>query len=495
MEDRGMKTEPRQPGLLTGLSGKVLLLTIVFVMLGEVLIFLPSIANFRVQWLKTRIAQAEIAALAAEAAPNQILSSDLKSEILKGAGVLVVSLRKGETRKLILRGEEPPMIDASFDLRELRWWQAIMDAFDAMIGPARIIGITDKPPNMSGDLIEIAIYETPLRQAMYGYGLNILYLSVVLSLLVAGLIFAALNRVLVRPMQRLTRNMVAFGKNPEDLSRVIAPTARRDEIGIAEHELHGMQSELAAMLQQKSRLAALGLAVSKVSHDLRNMLSSAHLISDRLAMLEDPTVQRFAPKLIASLDRAIDFLTQTLKFGRAQEPPPARERLPVKDIVNEVIDSAVLQTSSRIVLYNNVPASVIADADREQLGRILTNLTRNAIQALEAAQAENPHVPDGSVTMRAWREGSVISIEVKDNGPGVPEQVRDKLFEPFQSAARPGGTGLGLAIAAELVRAHGGEIALQATGGTGTSFLLTIPDSVTELRAGRRGERKPAPDG
>jgi signal transduction histidine kinase len=249
------------------------------------------------------------------------------------------------------------------------------------------------------------------------------------------------------------------------------------------------------MLQQKNRLAALGLAVSKVSHDLRNMLSSAHLISDRLAMLEDPTVQRFAPKLIASLDRAIDFLTQTLKFGRAQESPPARERLPVKDIVNEVIDSAVLQTSSRIVLYNNVPASVIADADREQLGRILTNLTRNAIQALEAAQAENPHVPDGSVTMRAWREGSVISIEVKDNGPGVPEQVRDKLFEPFQSAARPGGTGLGLAIAAELVRAHGGEIALQATGGTGTSFLLTIPDSVTELRAGRRGERKPAPDG
>lgn len=490
-----MKTEPRQPGLLTGLSGKVLLLTIVFVMLGEVLIFLPSIANFRVQWLKTRIAQAEIAALAVEAAPNQILSSDLTSEILKGAGVLVVSLRKGETRKLILRGEEPPMIDASFDLRDVRWWQAIADAFGAMSGPARIIGITDRPPNMSGDLIDIALHEAPLRQAMYRYGLNIFLLSVFLSLVVAGLIFAALNRVLVRPMQRLTRNMVAFGENPEDLSRVIAPTARRDEIGIAEHELHGMQSELAAMLQQKSRLAALGLAVSKVSHDLRNMLSSAHLISDRLAMLEDPTVQRFAPKLIASLDRAIDFLTQTLKFGRAQEPPPARERLPVKDIVNEVIDSAVLQTSSRIVLYNNVPASVIADADREQLGRILTNLTRNAIQALEAAQAENPHVPDGSVTMRAWREGSVISIEVKDNGPGVPEQVRDKLFEPFQSAARPGGTGLGLAIAAELVRAHGGEIALQATGGTGTSFLLTIPDSVTELRAGRRGERKPAPDG
>lgn len=495
MEGKGKKAEPQQPGLFTGLSGKVLLLTIVFVMLGEVLIFLPSIANFRIQWLKSRIAQAETAALAAAAAPNQILSSDLKSEILKGAGVLVVSLRKGETRKLVLRGDEPPMIDASFDLRDVRWWQAIMDAFGAMTGPTRIIGVTDKPPNMSGDLIEIALYEAPLRQAMYRYGLNILLLSVVLSLLVAGLVFAALNRVLVQPMQRLTRNMVAFGENPEDLSRIIAPTARRDEIGIAERELHGMQSELAAMLQQKNRLAALGLAVSKVSHDLRNMLSSAQLMSDRLAMLKDPAVQRFAPKLIASLDRAIDFLTQTLKFGRAQELPPARERLAVKDIAGEVIESSVVQTSSRIVFYNNAPPSVIVDADREQLGRVLTNLTRNAIQALEAAQTENPDAPDGSITIRAWREGSVVTIEVKDNGPGVPERVRDKLFEPFQSAARSGGTGLGLAIAAELVRAHGGEIRLHATGETGTSFIITFPDSVAELRTGRRGERKPTPDG
>jgi len=74
------------PGPFRGLSGKVLAMTIVFVMLGEVLIFLPSIANFRIQWLKGRIAQAEIAALAAEAAPDRILSADLRTEILKGRG-------------------------------------------------------------------------------------------------------------------------------------------------------------------------------------------------------------------------------------------------------------------------------------------------------------------------------------------------------------------------------------------------------------------------
>ncbi|MCB1376994.1 MAG: HAMP domain-containing histidine kinase [Alphaproteobacteria bacterium] len=480
-----------QPGPLTGLSGKVLALTIVFVMLGEVLIFLPSIANFRIQWLKGRVAQAEIAALAAEAAPNQLLSNDLRSEILMGAGVLVVSMAKDGKRQLILRGEGDHMIDASYDLREVRWFAAITDAFVAMLAAEpRVIGVIDVPPNMSGDLIEIALKEEPLRDAMLRYGLNILVLSIVLSLIVAGLVFAALNVVLVKPMQRLTRNMIAFRGNPEDQSRIIRPSARRDEIGLAEHELHAMQTELTSMLQQKSRLAALGLAASKVNHDLRNMLSSAHLISDRLAMVEDPTVQRFAPKLIANLDRAIDFLSQTLKFGRAHEPPPLREKLPLRELADEIIEAAVVQASSRIVFYNQVPPETEVDADREQLNRVLTNLMRNAIQALEADQVERPEAAEGRVTLRSWREGSVVTIEVRDNGPGIPERIRPKLFEAFQSAARSGGTGLGLTIAADLIRAHGGDIRLVATGSDGTVFLVSVPDSATELRPGRRGERR-----
>ena len=490
MTDETKTTRPDGPGLLRGLSGKVLALTIVFVMLGEILIFLPSIANFRIQWLKGRVAQAEIAALAAEAAPDRILSSDLRSEILKGAGVLVVSLTKGDKRQLLLRGEGDHMIDASYDLRTLHWLPAVMDAFGTMLqGEPRVIGVIDRPPNMSGDEIEIALFEAPLRQAMFGYAINILILSVILSLIVAGLVFAALNVVLVRPMQRLTRNMLAFRHNPEDLSRIIVPSGRRDEIGLAERELHDMQSELASMLQQKSRLAALGLAVSKVSHDLRNMLSSAHLISDRLAMAEDPTVKRFAPKLIGSLDRAITFLTQTLKFGRAQELPPMRERLKLRELAEEVIEGTVVQASARVVLFNRIPPDILIDADREQLNRVLTNLLRNAIQAIEAFQDETPEAGEGHVSLGAWREGSVVTVEIKDNGPGIPQRVRPKLFEAFQSAARPGGVGLGLAIASELMRAHGGNIRLNGTGPDGTVFHLMVPDTVAELRSGRRGER------
>ena len=480
-------------GVLRGLSGKVLLLTIIFVMLGEVLIFLPSIANFRLQWLKGRIAQAEIAALAAEAAPDQIVSSDLRSEILKGAGVLVVSLQKGESRKLVLRADGDHMIDASFDLRTSMWYDAIKDAFGAMVlGKDRIISVIDFPPNMSGDLIEIALEENALRKAMFGYAFNILVLSIVLSLLVASMIFAALNWLLVKPMQRLTRNMVDFGRNPEDFSRIITPGARQDEIGIAERELHDMQSELATMLQQKNHLAAVGLAVSKVSHDLRNMLTSAQLISDRLSLVDDPTVKRFAPKLIGSLDRAIDFLSQTLKFGRAQELPPQREILDLRDIVDEVFEATVVKDVQRLKLNNNCTANLNVDADREQLSRVLTNLVRNAVQAVEAMHAERPDAPDGMITLRAGREGSVTLIEVRDNGPGVPEQIRDKLFEAFQSAARQGGTGLGLAIAAELVRAHGGNIAMRSTSDAGTVFVVSIPDHVTQLRAGRSNSESKA---
>ncbi len=491
MDETGKTREPLQPGLLTGLSGKVLLLTMIFVMLGEVLIFVPSIANFRITWLKNRVAQAEIAALAVEAAPTRMLTPDLRDEILKAAGVRVVALQKGDKRQLVLRSDVDAMIDASYDLRSIMWAPVIMDAFTSMAaGEGRVIGIIDKPPNMSGDTIQLALDEEPLRKAMFGYAINILILSVILSLVVAGLVFLALNRVLVRPMKRLSRNMLNFSEKPEDASRVIAPTNRRDEIGVAEHELHDMQQQLASMLQQKSRLAALGLAVSKVSHDLRNMLSSAQIISDRLAMVEDPTVQKFAPKLIASLDRAISFCLQTLTYGKAQEAPPQRERLELQPLIDEVIDAAVIQASQRIALYNNVTAGTIADADREHLFRVLTNLVRNAVQAIENAHANNPEAPDGSITFKAWREGAVASLEIRDNGPGIPERVQQKLFEAFQSASRPGGTGLGLAIAAELIRAHGGDIRLAETGELGTSFLVVIPDHISELRTGRRGEQR-----
>ncbi len=491
----GPKTTKKPPPVarLRGLSGKVLTLAIVFVMIGEILIFLPSLANYRVTWLKGRIELAEVAALAVEAAPDNQISADLRKELLTAAGVEVVALKRDQSRHLVLMTDEPSTVVARYDLRENRTFQLLLDAVTTMLaGGQRVITIVDKPPNMSGDEIELAMSETPLFAAMVGYAVNILALSVVLSIIVAGFAFIALDRMLVVPIRRLTQSMVRFREQPEDQSRIIEPSDRNDEIGRAEQELQAMQRDLAGTLQQKSRLAALGLAVSKVSHDLRNMLSTTQLISDRLSSVQDPTVQRVAPKLVSSLDRAIGFLAQTLVYGRAEEAPPRRDRFPLRLLVEEVIDMVVVQASSRTVLYNDVPAEVVVDADRDQLFRVLMNLARNSTEALDSQEEEATpsQTADGMVRVTGWREGSVVMIEVRDNGPGVSQRAREHLFEAFRSSARTGGTGLGLAIASELVRAHGGDIRLVAEAVRGAVFHISIPDRVAELRPGRRGQRE-----
>jgi signal transduction histidine kinase len=462
------------PSRFSGLSAKVLALTIVFVLLGEVMIFLPSIANFRIQWMKTRIAQGEIAALAAEAAPDAIVDASLRSEILKGAGVLAVSLKRDGTRQLVLRDGSNSMVAESFDLRSGMYWFTLLDAMRVFFSAEdRIVSVVDVPPNMSGEVIEVTLSEAMMAKTMRSYALNILYLSIVLSLIVAALIYAALNRVLVRPMQQLSSNMMAFGDKPEDTTRVIRPSARRDEIGAAERELNDMQLQLQDLLKQKSHLAALGLAVSKVSHDLRNMLTTAQVVSDSLASVRDPQVQRFTPRLIMSLDRAITFLNQTLQYGQARELPPQRAKLDLHDLAQDVLMAFELVVQSRVELRNAVVRGTVVDADREHLHRVLTNLVRNAVQAFEAGGTPSPLV---SVT--ATRQGSVTCIEVSDNGPGIPPAVRDRLFEAFQSAARPGGTGLGLAISQELVEAHGGALSVKHSCETGSCFRIEIPDQV-----------------
>ena len=116
------------------------------------------------------------------------------------------------------------------------------------------------------------------------------------------------------------------------------------------------------------------------------------------------------------------------------------------------------------------------DGDPDQLFRVLLNLVRNAAQALEG----NPDPASMQIRVTGRREGAVAILEVSDTGPGVPQKTREHLFEAFQTSGRPGGSGLGLAIAAELVRAHGGNIQL-VEGTIGATFRIVIPDRPVEL--------------
>lgn len=465
---------------VAGLSTKLLLLTILFVMVAEVLVFVPSVSNFRRQWLMERLQAAQIASLAAEAAPGGRLPAKLRDELLDRARVKAISVKHEDSRSLIVQMDTPEEVD-TYDLRDASWAELIGDALMVYVVPDnRVIRVVGEPGFNPGETVDVVMEEGPLKAAMMKYGFDILGLSILISIITATLVFLALDWLLVKPMTQLTRNMVRFAEQPEDPSRIIAPSKRRDEIGTAERELAAMQNELSQTLSQKTRLAALGLAVSKVSHDLRNMLSSAQLLSDRLAEVRDPTVQRLVPKLIASLDRAIRLCVQTLDFGQAQETPPNRVRFELAPLVTEVGDSLGLPREGEIDWDLNLEDGLEVDADRDQLYRVLANLCRNAVQAFEAEPG-----CIGTIQVFARRDGAVVSIDVADTGPGVPEQARKRLFQAFQSVARKGGSGLGLAISAELVMAHGGQIELVSNEG-GATFRITIPDVVVELERARR---------
>ena len=470
-----------------GLSGKLLVLTILFVMIAEVLIYVPSVANFRVVWLKDRLATAYTAALVLDAAPNGIVSDELGKQILDSIGARAVAMKMGTSRRMLAIDDMPPTVAATYDMRNVYAVDAIIDAFSTMLNNKKDVMRVVGPAPKGGEYIELVMDELPLRKAMLRYSADILFLSLVISAITAALVYLALHYMFVRPMRRITANMIAFRADPEDNERAIVPSTRLDEIGVAERELATMQSELASMLHQKSRLAGLGLAVSKINHDLRNLLASAQLFSDRLAKIPDPGVQRFAPKLMHALERAIAFCQSTLSYGRLQEPPPDRRPIPLEPLVDEVHETLGLGADAPIRWITAIERGLVVEADYDQLFRILLNLARNAVQAMDT-QAEGRTDPGrDQIRITGRREGAVVVIEVSDTGPGFSEKAQAHLFEAFQGSTRTGGTGLGLAIAAELVRAHGGDIRL-VEGTIGATLRLTIPDRAVELAA-HRGAR------
>ncbi len=467
-----------QPGLGFGLSGKLLLLTIPLILIVEILIYVPSIANFRVNRLNDRLAAASTAALVLDAAPSGMVPDALARQILASIGARAVAIKSGQQRRLLAAADMPQKIDHDIDMRDVNAWAAIVEAFQVMLESGdevmRILG----PAPGSGQFIEVVVDEKPLRDAMFRFSRNVLLLSLVMTSITAGLIYYALHHLFVRPMRRVTANLVAFHENPESTARIIEPSKRTDEIGVAERELSDMQRDLVSMLHQKSHLAALGLAVSKINHDLRNLLASSQLLSDQLASVPDPRVQRFAPKLMRSLERAIAFCQSTLSYGKAQEAEPDRRMVLIEPVIKEVRESAGLASDTSIEWINAIERGLTVDADPDQLFRVLLNLVRNAAQALESDKSGLGVARQIRFTGR--REGAVTILEISDTGPGIPEKAKAHLFEAFQGSSRDGGTGLGLAIAAELVRAHGGELNL-VEGTLGATFRIMIPDRAVEL--------------
>ncbi|GAB4290840.1 MAG: HAMP domain-containing sensor histidine kinase [Roseovarius sp.] len=458
-------------GFLKSLSGRFLLLTVAFVMLAEVLIFVPSVARFRQDYLISRLERAQIAALALLA--GERISPELQEELLLNADVYNIVLRRDSARQLVLSSPVPGPVRATFDLRDPPAYELIRDALSCMLErEPKVIRVIGEPSRMAGLLIEITLSSEGLRAAIIDYGLRILTLSAVISVITAGLLFVAVRALLVRPIRRVVGHMQSYAAAPEDARRVIVPSASVTELRQAEEALKTLQTQLTGALKQREHLAQLGAAVAKVSHDLRNILTTAQLFTDRIETSEDPKVRRLAPKLVSSIRRAVRLCESTLAYGRAEEPAPELAHFDLAPLVQDVIESERMAAGDAGIAFRNaVMPGTRVRADREQLYRVLSNLVRNARQAI--VDSDRP----GRIEISARDDGDGCLISVSDTGPGLPPKARENLFRPFQGAASRGGSGLGLSIAQELVRGHGGELSLQRSDGRGTVFVIRLPAS------------------
>jgi len=473
--------------LLKSLSARLLILTVFFVMVSEVLIFVPSVARYRMTYFENRLAAGYLATLAFEASPDGRLDQGLIDELLARVGAQGVVLRRADGTMLSLDRLQPPRPDFTIDLTHPDIVLAIRGSFRTLFGAGdrvlRVLGPvsplpTPGTPALAGgrpgalplggeggvaDTAEVLLEERPLRQELWNFGIRILELSLVISLVTAALVYLSLQWLLVRPMRRITASMVEFRDDPEATSRVVAASRRSDEIGVTERELAILQKTVRQALAQRARLAALGTAVTKINHDLRNILATARLVTDGLTASAAPEVRRVAPRLIDAIDRAIALCTSTLDFSREGAPPLAPSRLLLAALIDE-IGPELAVSQDDLAIECAIPPDLAVSADRDQLYRVFLNLARNAVEA-------------GAHRLRfsAAREGGTIAVEIADDGHGLPPKARENLFRPFFGSARPGGSGLGLAIARELARAHGGELSLVSSTGAGTVFRLTLP--------------------
>lgn len=453
-----------------GMSSRLLLLTVFFVMLSEVLIYAPSIARFRKTYLEERVARAHLATLALADAPEWSFGPDLEKKLLENAEVHGVAIIRDKRRVLAIEGDIPPVVDDSYELTGTSWMMWIFEAFETLARTDnRALRVVGPAPRDGGVLVEVVLDEGPMREAMLGYSTRILQLSIMISLFTAGLVYLSLQWLLVRPIRRIISSMIAFRADPEgDAATAIAETGRADEIGLAQRELAVMQNQVQAALRQKSRLAALGSAVAKINHDLRNSLATAMLVSDHLANIDDPQVKQVLPRLYTAVDRAVDLCTQTLDYAR----DPVGAMKPVLFHLHELVaeagaDLRESEIGGRAVALdwvNGVDPELDVVVDRAQFFRVFKNLGRNAFEAGATRCV---------VTARV--EEDRLIVEIADDGPGLAEKARETLFKPFATSTRAGGTGLGLAIVFEIVKAHGGAITVAATGESGTTFRIALP--------------------
>jgi len=460
-----------------GLAGRLLLLTIGFVLLTMGLFYVSRLSAYRENWLRDRVMVAHTAMLLFGGTGDETLPKELATKILDSVGAKTIAVTLPDNRRLLASSGIQPLVGETYELGDPSMMEGDQAAFRTLFAQPRSVVRVVGRAQTDGALVDITLDQTPLIDAMWRISRNFLNLSLIVSAVVTCVLWAALWWMVIRPVRRLTSSIIAFGERPQEGARIVTPSGRNDEIGRAETALAAMQGSLAHELRQRKRLAELGMAVARINHDLRNMLSAAQLISDRLATIPDPLAQRLAPRLVATLDRAILFCQSTLTYGGGREQAPARRRFDLRELVRQIVETAEAEQAGAIEYAIDIPPKFELLADPDHVLRVIENLSRNAAQVLRNHGAQNGRPP--AIRLAAIRTDNVALIEISDSGPGfLPEQTA-RIFEPFHLSTRQGGAGLGLAIAADLVARNGGSISLAAAKSDdfycGARFLITLP--------------------
>ncbi len=459
---------------LSGLRGRLLALTVLFILLAEFLIFLPSVAKFRTEWMQERIQAAEIAALALEAAPDRMVSDQLADRLLQETQLLAVAYGDREKSELIFRPRLPiTSVPVEMDIRNEPLLTSLRRTIEHALAPeGRILRIIQTPEmDSQGLFIDVMVPETALREDLLAYSVNILMLSLLISAVVGGLIYFAVFNLVVCPLMKITTEVTRVANAPGN-TEPLKPSGRDDEIGKAESALANMQAAVSSSFRQQQRLAELGEAVAKISHDLRNSLAVARLATENFAKSDDPDVKSSTPRLERAIERAINLAEDTLSYGRDESRKTQPRPVALFSCVEEAVREGLSSTPD-IDWLNDIDEEISVLTDPDHLHRIVANLSRNAGQAMDA-HARKMQEP-GLLSLSAIQYETHIAILIADNGPGVPEHVQENLFRPFSASNSKEGSGLGLAIARELARAMRGDVALVKSDATGATFEVRLP--------------------
>lgn len=470
--------------LRRSMSAQVLAMAVVFVLFAELIVLIPSIAKHRIDWFQQRLEQAYLVDVILENPKNGNIDSETTKRLFGTAGIVGVIYKTSAGPQQTFMPDYQWMrykVTLPVDLSRRSPLVLISEAWATFFSHGEnIVRVIGMPRFAAGGSVEMFVSQSAMRDELHKYALSIFGLSLIISTLTAALFYFTADFLFVRPVRCLTHNMARFNANPEEPSSVVSLSSRQDEIGAAERALREMETRVQDLLTQRRRLAALGAGISKISHDLRNILASAQLMSDRLARSDDPRVRQLSPRLVQALDRAVALSRDTLSYGRMEPRALKKTKFNLSDLIDEILDDAAHMA---VDIVNDTPLDLMIEADRTHLYRAVLNLVRNAVEAIAPAAepvAANgewpaPHPPRGSVTISARSEGGKVAIDIADTGPGLPAHALEKLFEPFHGSGKPGGSGLGVAIAYEVARAHGGGLALTKNDASGATFTLELP--------------------